>query len=113
VISTRVLKRKSLPGESFGYGVLAEVPVTTRVVSTDAVVKVPAGEFEDCLEIQTDGFAFFSGNQYDGRMMVEIKNTRWYARGAGLVKSLIVETSTSDAFAKGEMHMELESLVRP
>lgn len=107
-IQTRLLIRKGAPGES---AILAKVPAVNVIESLDETVTVPAGKFERCMRIDTNGFAFHSGTQHKSRTLVEIKQSRWYAPGVGLVKSTRLETSTSDAFGTREQTMELESVI--
>ncbi len=109
-IRTRLLIRKGAPGES---SILANVPAENVIESLNETVQVPAGKFKNCMKISTDGFAFHSGTQHKSRTLVEIKESRWYARGVGLVKSIRLETSTSDAFGTREEIFELESVTLP
>ncbi len=87
----------------------AKIPVKSRIESIGDVVKVPAGKFQDCIRIHTNGFAFHRGSHHIGRTLVEVDEIKWYAPGVGLVKSVLVETTTSDALSRGELIMELES----
>ena len=107
---TRLLIRKGAPGES---NILANVPAENVIESLSETIRVPAGTFKNCMKISTDGFAFHSGTQHKSRTLVEIKESRWYARGVGLVKSIRLETSTSDAFGTREEVFELESIDLP
>jgi hypothetical protein len=112
IVSTRTL-RNGKPGDVGVNQLRAKVPVKNRIDSINAVIKVPAGKFEHCIKIDTSGFAFNSGNNRIGRTLVEIKESKWFAPGVGLIKSVLTETSTNDAFAKGEIIMELESFTKP
>jgi len=87
----------------------AKIPVKNKIESLTDVVKVRAGEFRNCLRLHTKGFAFTTLDNYIGRTLVEIEQTNWYAPGVGLVKSVLIETTTSDALNRGELIMELES----
>jgi hypothetical protein len=87
----------------------AKIPVKNKIESLTDVVKVRAGEFSNCLRLHTKGFAFSKLDNYIGRTLVEIEQTNWYAPGVGLVKSVLIETTTSDALNRGELIMELES----
>ena len=110
---SQTLKKKGVPVDTAGFQILVKIPVKNRIESTDAVIKVPAGRFDNCIEIYTSGFAFHSGSSFNTRTLIEIKQTKWYAPGVGLIKSSLVETSTSDAFARGEIIVELESYSSP
>ena len=109
-IKTRLLIRKGAPGES---NILANVPAENVIETVKETVVVPAGKFKNCMKITTNGFAFHSGTQHKSRTLVEIKESRWYAKGIGLVKSTRLETSTSDAFGTREEVLELESFKQP
>lgn len=110
---TQILNKKGVPVDTLGFQIMVKIPVKNRIESTDAVIKVPAGRFDNCVEIYTSGFAFHSGSPFNTRTLIEIKQTKWYAPGVGLVKSTLVETSTSDAYARGEVIVELESYSEP
>ena len=109
-IQTRLLIRKGAPGES---SILANVPAENTIEILGDVIEVPAGKFRDCMKVTTNGFAFHSGTQHKSRTLVEIKESRWYAKGVGLVKASRLETSTSDAFGTREEILELESVKIP
>ncbi len=113
VIQTQALKRKGTPGETFGFELLASVPITNRIVAVDEVVDVPAGRFRDCLKIESLGSVAHAGNQYNVTTMITVTQTQWFARGIGLIKRSIVEKSTNEAFAQGTLTMELESYQTP
>ena len=113
VIQTQALKRKGTPGETFGFELLATVPISNRVVATDEVVKVPAGKFRNCLKIESQGSVAHAGNQYNVTTMISVTQTQWFAPGVGLVKSSIIEKSTNEAFSQGALNMELESFKTP
>ena len=100
-------------GKLQGMQVMAKVPVKNHIESIDDVVKVPAGNFQYCIRLHTSGFAFNSSIHLIGRTLVEIDQTSWYAPGVGLLKSVLVETTTSDALSRGELIMELESFSAP
>lgn len=100
-------------GKPQGMQVMAKVPVKNQIESIDDVVKVPAGNFQYCIRLHTSGFAFNSSLHFIGRTLVEIDQTSWYAPGVGLVKSVLIETTTSDALSRGELIMELESFSTP
>ncbi len=113
VIQTQALKRKGTPGETFGFELLAAVPISNRIVSVDEVVDVPAGRFRGCLKIESQGSVAHAGNQYNVTTMITVTQTQWFARGIGLIKRSIVEKSTNEAFAQGTLTMELESFQVP
>ena len=113
VIQTQALKRKGTPGETFGFELLAAVPISNRIVALDEVVDVPAGKFRGCLKIESEGSVAHAGNQYNVTTMVSVKQTQWFARGVGLIKRSIVEKTTNEAFAQGSLTMELASFRGP
>lgn len=100
-------------GKPQGGQVMAKVPVKNQIESIDDVINVPAGRFQYCVRLHTNGFAFNSSINFIGRALVEIDQTSWYAPGVGLVKSVLIETTTSDALSRGELSMELESFSAP
>lgn len=111
-VLTRTLA-KNTPGEPGDSRLLARIPLKSLIESNTETVNVPAGKFTNCLKISSSGFAFYSGEQFGGRAMIEIRRQNWYAAGIGLVKSELHETSTSNAYASGELIMELESVDVP
>ena len=113
VVKTRALLKKWSPGKAVPSNVSAKVPVVNRIEALDAEVKTTAGRFNNCLMTSTTGFAFHSGDRYSERVLVEIKQTDWYAPGIGLVKSVLSESSSSDAFANAEITVELDSYLTP
>ncbi len=113
VMKTRTLEHKWNSGEATVSQMKAKVPVTNTIEKTDAVVITAAGRFSNCVKISSNGFAFHSGDRYSERTVVEIKQSNWYAPGVGLVKSVLNETSSSQAFARGGWHMELASYSPP
>ncbi len=108
IVLTQTLT-KGKPGTVGNLQVQAKVPVSNRIESMDDKVEVPAGVFSQCVRLHTKGFTFYKGSSPIGRAMVEVDETKWYAPGVGLVKSVLLETTTSDALSKGELIMELES----
>ena len=113
VTRTRGLVKKWSPGKAVPSHVSAKVPVVHKIEALDAMVKTVAGRFSNCLKTSTTGFAFHKGDRYSERVLVDIKQTDWYAPGIGLVKSVLKETSSSDAFADAEVILELDSFQVP
>ena len=111
VVLTQTLSQGK-PSESDIMSFKVKVPVHNKIESMTDVVEVPAGKFSDCLRLHSNGFAFHSGINNIGRVLVEIDQTKWYAPGVGLVKSLLIETTSSDALSRGELIMELESFTK-
>ncbi|NKB39377.1 MAG: hypothetical protein GKR93_19770 [Gammaproteobacteria bacterium] len=70
--------------------VIEAIPVLTSIVAIDDVVKVPAGKYTRCLRIESTGEKFIREGKYayQPKMTVNVKNTRWYAPGIGLVKEI-------------------------
>ncbi|NKB36762.1 MAG: hypothetical protein GKR93_06250 [Gammaproteobacteria bacterium] len=113
MMKTRTLGHKWNSSEARVPQMIASVPVNNRIENTNAVVTTAAGRFNNCLEISTKGFSFHKGGRFSERTLVEIDQLNWYAPGVGLVKSVIKETSSNQAFAKGEWRLELESYRPP
>ncbi len=100
---------KGNPDTGSSLQVQAKVPVSNRIESISERIKVPAGIFMHCIRVHTEGFTFYQGTRLIGRTLVEVDETKWYAPGVGLVKSVLMETTTSDMLSRGELIMELEA----
>ncbi len=111
VVLTQTLSQ-GMSSEADNMAFRVKVPVHNKIESMTDVVKVPAGRFPACVRVHANGFAFHSGIRNIGRVLVEIDQTKWYAPGVGLVKSRLVETTSSDALSRGELIMELESFTK-
>ncbi len=107
IVSTQILTTGK-PSENGSMQMRARIPVKNIIESNDDVIKVKAGEFQNCLRLHINGFAFIRGNNNIGRALVEIDQTNWYAPGVGLVKSVLIETSTNDALSRAELVTELK-----
>jgi hypothetical protein len=106
-VSTQILTTGK-PSENGNMQMRARIPVKNIIESNNDVIKVKAGEFQNCLRLHTNGFAFIRGNNNIGRALVKIDQTNWYAPGVGLVKSVLTETSTNDALSRAELVTELK-----
>lgn len=106
------------------------VEIESKVVATDATVRTPAGTFEDCVEIHVTGKAEvksdFEDELADGADADDeeagidpstgtftLDERTWYAKDVGVVKSVLVETFTSQVDEqRTEVTTELQAFTR-
>jgi hypothetical protein len=95
-----------------GAEIIENVPVQATLVAMDAKVKVAAGIFTNCLRIERTGEVFvpMGKYQYVQETVVSVKDTRWYAPGVGLVKSVRLESTQLRLLDHGEYQMELYAI---
>lgn len=68
------------------------IPFESTIESTNATVRVPAGEFTDCVKIKTIGSRELPPATNGGPVgAVLFTETAWYAKNVGLVKSELEE----------------------
>jgi hypothetical protein len=106
---TKVLEKTGPPQITL-FRVNTAIPVTYRVETFDDVVEVPAGRFSNCMRIDGHGSLTTNIGNYVGITTVDITVRDWYAPGVGLVKSDLVETTTSAALNRGSLRLELSEL---
>ena len=99
---------KTGPPQKTVFRITANLPVNVTVESMDETVKVPAGEFKDCILISLKGSGFHDAGNYVGHTVVSIDELRWYAPGVGLVKSIRKEKTTDLVVTDGQIILELE-----
>lgn len=73
-------------------------------------VEVPAGRFEDCIEIVGRARYSLYADPKLGYIDIDIKQTEWYAPGIGLVKLLREEPKEAGLFLGGSIVFELQNL---
>jgi hypothetical protein len=78
-----------------------------EIKSTDAVVDVPAGLFENCIEIEGYASMTLYADPRVGYIDVPIIQREWYAPGVGLVKMIRTEEIASSLYHGGSMTFEL------
>lgn len=98
---------KTGPPQKTEFHIETRVPVEVTIESMNDSVEVPAGTFTNCMRISLNGSAFTDAGNYVGKTIVRIKETRWYAPGVGLVKSIRQESTKHRALDKGELVLEL------
>ncbi len=103
---TRLLK-KTGPPQKTEFRIVAKVPLDVTVESLDETVNVPAGVFSNCVKITMTGSMMKDAGNYVGLTLINVEETRWYARGIGLVKLERLETTQSEALDKGTLVVEL------
>lgn len=88
------------------------VELQYRIESTDDEISVPAGTFKNCLRIKGVGTTSKNVGFYVGQTDIRVENTEWYAPGAGLVKAVRLETTTSKVLPRGSYELNLTSFTR-
>ena len=94
------------------YRIDAKVSLTYTVESTTDTVVVPAGRFSRCVRVKGIGVTTAQVRKQSGLAEIRIESTEWYAPGAGLIKVVRSETTSSSALPAGEYEMQLEALWR-
>jgi hypothetical protein len=77
------------------------------IVSTDAAVSVPAGQFTGCLLLQGEGTLRIYADAVAGISEVPVTSREWYAPGVGLVKLERREELTTTQIIGGSARLEL------
>ncbi len=103
---TRLLK-KIMPSQKTESGIVARIPLQVKIESLNETVRVPAGRFEQCMKITMIGSAYKDTGDYTGLTVVSVKQTKWYAKGVGLIKMERLETAQSEALDGGSLSLEL------
>jgi hypothetical protein len=88
------------------------VELQYRIESTDEEITVPAGTFKNCLRIKGVGTTSKNVGFYVGQTDIRVENIEWYAPGAGLVKAVRLETTTSKVLPRGSYELNLTSFTR-
>lgn len=78
-----------------------------EIKSTDAIVEVPAGVFENCIEIEGYASITLYADARIGYIQVPVIQREWYAPGVGLVKMVRTEEIESSVYNGGELSFEL------
>lgn len=94
------------------YQLKALVPVTYTIENMKDTVKVPAGTFEKCLRVLGRDTIPVEAGGHIGNVEATIETADWYAAGAGLVKTVRREKSTSPILRAGDYLLALESYTR-
>jgi hypothetical protein len=80
-----------------------------EITATDSTVTVPAGRFENCIEVTGQGQISLYADPRLGYQDVYITQKEWYAPGVGLVKLSREEPLDLPMFQGGGLVFELES----
>lgn len=83
------------------------VNLAVEITATDEVVKVPAGNYEKCLKLQSEGVVNVRTDRGNASAEVLVSQIDWYAQGIGLIKSVRTETSDSPFLKTGSFTQEL------
>ena len=106
---TQVLENTGSPWETL-FRIVEPVSIDYVVESNDVSVRVPAGEFDNCIKVRGSGQTNVDVGNYIGRTLISIEVENWYAKGVGLIKSIRKEITTSEALDYGELRYELEDM---
>jgi len=82
-------------------------PMTYRIVSSNATVSVPAGIFENCIEVIGEADLTLYVDPRIGWGELPVITHEWYAKGVGLVKIERTEKLDTGVFLGGTMVWEL------
>lgn len=83
------------------------VQMNYSIEATDETVKVPAGEFTNCIKVLGEADLQMYVDGPTGMQTIPLVTEEWYARGVGLVKMVRTETVTSNLMAGGTAIYEL------
>lgn len=86
------------------------IPLTKTVVRTDGKVSLSAGEFNDCLELSSEGQGSVSAPE--GPVRVTVEGREWFAPGVGLVRSSFREEVEDRPDAATRVDLELAEFTR-
>ena len=96
--------------DAHAHKVREEIPVKVLIEDMDDTVTVPAGKFRHCMRIVTRGEKLVQKGKYayQPKMTISITNTRWYAKGVGLVKEEHLESSDILQYPKATYMVSLD-----
>ena len=92
------------------YRIDVDVPLNYTVAAVNESVSVPAGNFDDCLRIEAAGTTQAQVRKQVGLAEVRVEITEWYCAGAGLVRSVRRESTSSTALKPGSLELNLLAL---
>lgn len=84
------------------------VELTAEITALDAEIRVPAGNFSDCVLITSRGSSFVKTDRGNAVAEVFVEQRDWFAPGIGLVRSERSETAESVFLKPGRYVQELE-----
>lgn len=92
--------------------VIEAIPVMSKITSIEDTVKVPAGNFSNCIRVDSAGEKVIREGKYayQPKMTISLTNSRWYAPGVGLVKETQSEQSTARMYEKSGFSKKLIKL---
>ena len=96
--------------DAHAHKVREQIPVQVLIEKMDDTVDVPAGKFRQCMRIVTHGEKLVQKGKYayQPKMTITITNTRWYARGVGLVKEEHLESTDILQYPKATYTVSLD-----
>lgn len=75
--------------------------LSVKIATLNDTVVVPAGHFENCLRVESQGSVKIRTDRGNASAEVLVSQTDWYAPGIGLVRSERLETSDSPFLKPG------------
>lgn len=82
--------------------------LTTSIESTDDIVTVPAGTFNNCIKLNSSGIARKNLGVF-GVAIVNVQYYEWLAPGVGSIKSILKESCNHLMVGTGDLTLQLES----
>lgn len=109
----RVLEVTGAFTATFKARIRQPITVTYTIEDMDDTVTVAAGTFTHCLRVHGEGHLFAGRTLQDmmGMYSINLEQTRWYAPGVGLVKSVRKEFTVPNDF-RNTYTLELQSYTR-
>ena len=92
----------------FDYRATTMFDINYEIKSLTETIKVPAGNFKNCVKVVGKGETTFIGDREIGSIKIKIMTNDWYAPKVGLVKSIRWEETDSDLFGKSKMVQVLD-----
>lgn len=85
----------------------APVLMTYAIETMEAKVEVPAGKFDNCLQVRGQAVIRLFADPTSGWKDLPLTTQEWYCRGPGLVKLVREEPANSSFLVGGQLTMEL------
>ena len=92
----------------FDYRATTMFDINYEIKSLTETIKVPAGNFKNCVKVVGKGETTFIGDREIGSIKIKIISKEWYAKGVGLIMSERIEETDSDLFGTTKMTQILE-----
>lgn len=106
LLTQRFLSRKALP-------ITIGIDLDYRVEKMDETVRVPAGQFSNCLKLVGSGQTTVNTADNQNILDVRVDIVAWYAPGVGLVKSVRSERAGEERAGNARLLTELDFVGKP